>query len=178
MAETSLIQTRPTEENHADNHETHNSAVDQQQEEEEEMSWVSALITLLGGVCLPTADVYSDIKFAVTLLTFEPSDDLEFCNSEYPRHNALRQKYAVAVLAPAIISWLFVAYQWFRIEVGLKSKLRTLPFLLLQVYPQWRALRVLYYGKWQKRRQQNPPRSGWQKMKDEWETGIGNLGEL
>lgn len=72
------------------------------------------------------------------------------------------------MLTPPIISWLFVTYQWFRTEVGAKQKLMTLPFLLLQVYPQWRALRVLYYGKWKKQR-------GWQRMKEEWETDICNL---
>ena len=38
------------------------------------MSWVSALITLATGVVLPTFDVYSDILFAVQMLTFEIHD--------------------------------------------------------------------------------------------------------
>ena len=130
----------------------------------EEMSWVSSLIMLSTGVLLPTFDVYSDILFAIKLLTLEPPA------GQCLLRQAGTQKYAAAMLTPPIISWLFVAYQWFRIEVGTKCKLMTLPFLFLQVYPQWRALRVLYYGKWKKQ-------SGWKEMKDKWETEICNLGE-
>ena len=139
------------------------------------MSWFSALITLATGVVLPTVDVYSDIAFAVKMLMFKPSgriswDEtrLDYCNRT--GRLARNKKYAIAMLTPPIISWLFVTYQWFRTEVGVKQKLTTLPFLLLQVYPQWRALRVLYCGKWKKQR-------GWQRMKEEWETEICNLGE-
>ena len=157
------------------------------------MSSFSAAITLATGVVLPTFDVYSDIAFAINMLMWTPGplsvllrDVLphlqvhhghpEGTNASYCTGQRLEQqlvtnkKYAAAMLIPPIISWLFVAYQWFRNEVGTKRKTMTLPFLLLQVYPQWRALRVLYYGKWKKQR-------GWQRMKDEWETEICSLGE-
>ena len=139
------------------------------QEGVEAMSWISALITLAFGVVMPTVDVYSDIYLAVKLLTFAPPpgyEQYDWCTRQIADH----QKYAAAMLTPPIISWIFVAYQWQNIEVGAKRKLATLPLLLLQVYPQWRALRVLYYGKWKKQR-------GWQGMKEEWETEICNLGE-
>ena len=127
------------------------------------MSWFSALITLATGVVLPTVDVYSDLFLVVKMLTIKLPDH---CKDEQATHEQL----AAAMLTPPIISWLFVTYQWFKNEVGTKCKLMTLPFLLLQVYPQWKALKVLYYGKWKKQR-------GWQKVKEEWETGITHIGK-
>ena len=73
------------------------------------------------------------------------------------------------MLIPPFISWLFVAYHWFKNEMSVKDKVKTLPILIMQGYPQWRALRVLYYGRWKKQRE-------WQRMKQDWETEIGNLG--
>ena len=134
------------------------------------MSWFSALIMLATGVVLPTLDVYTDIEFAFKMLMWKPTHyTVDECNRYRPGWQGRNQKYATAILTPPIISWLFVAYQWLKTEVGVKQKLMTLPFLLLQVYPQWRALRVLYYGKWKKIR-------GWQRIKEDWETGISNLG--
>ena len=74
------------------------------------------------------------------------------------------------MLAPLLLSWILVIRQWYKMESGMKQKLKTLPLLILQVYPQWRALRVLYYAKWKKK-------NGWQKMKEEWETGITHIGK-
>ena len=132
------------------------------------MPWYLAFIMLATGVVLPTIDSYSDIFMTYKVYTFEPSD-IDWCDRQYPGHDG-DQKYVVALITPPIISWLFITFQWFRLEVGAKRKLLTLPLLLLQIYPQWRALRVLYYGKWKKKR-------GWQRMKEEWETEICNLGE-
>ena len=143
------------------------------QEDKDEMSWVSASIMLVTGVMLPTVDVYTDILFAINVLMFEAPDrcHLNANNANYAPidYGANQAKYAVAMLTPPFISWLFVTYQWFRNEVGAKQKIKTLPFLLLQVYPQWRALQVLNYGKWKKQ-------CGWQRLKEKWETEIGNLG--
>ena len=80
-----------------------------------EMSGASAFITLATGVLMPTFDVYSDIFFAIRLLMFEPPD---YCDGQHEAN----QKYAAAMLSPPLISWLFVAYQWFRIEAGTKRK--------------------------------------------------------
>ena len=140
------------------------------------MSWFSALITLATGVVLPTLDVYSDIALAVKLLMFKPRGKFsggesksDLCNKDQPGWRVTNKKCAAAMLTPPLISWLFVTYQWFKNEAGIRQKLMTLPFLILQVYPQWRAMRVLYYGKWKKQR-------GWHTMKEEWETEICNLG--
>ena len=128
----------------------------------------STLLLLATGVCLPSFDVYSDIAFAVQLFTgsYEPQSD--WCKEKYP---ALpHPKYAIAILTPVLLSWIFVTKQWYREEKGVSQKLWTLPFLILQCYPQYRALRVLYHAKWRKT-------NGWQRMKDAWEMEISHLGD-
>ena len=127
------------------------------------MSLFSTLLLLATGICLPTFDVYSDIYFAAKLIT--GGYKREGCESA-PTH----PKFGGAMLAPVLLSWIFVAKFWYKTEQDLKQKLMTLPLLLLQLYPQWRALRVLYHAKWRKTKE-------WQKMKEAWEMEISHLGE-
>ena len=134
------------------------------------MSWVAAVILLATGVFLPTLDVYSDLFFATRLFVgnyYRSYSEGKKCKTPVPSH----PYYGCAMLAPFLLSWIFVTIQWFRKEQGLKQKIKTLPLLICQVYPQWRALRVLYYAKWKKD-------SKWQRMKEEWETGISHIGEM
>ena len=121
---------------------------------------------LATGVFLPSFDVFSDIYFATRL----------FKGVYHRRCSVLVQphpKFGIAMLAPVLLSWIFVAKQWYQKEKGLRQKLSTLPFLILQFYPQYRALRVLYHAKLRK----SWRTSGWQKMRDEWEMEISHLGE-
>ena len=126
------------------------------------MGWFSTLLLLATGVCLPSFDVYSDIYFAAALFTGSYSS----CGGYEPPHPI----YASALLVPVLLSWMFVARNWYRTEQGTRQKLLTFPFLILQFYPQYRALRVLFHAKWKRT-------SDWQRMKDEWEMGISHLGE-
>ena len=146
------------------------------------MSWVAALILLATGVFLPTFDVYSDLFLAIKLFVgnyygYEPewnrsgiepewTGQWDKCKTTGPPHPS----YGSAMLAPFLLSWVFVTIQWFKTERGLSQKLKTLPLLICQVYPQWRALRVLYYAKWKRD-------TRWQRMKEEWETDISFIGK-
>ena len=122
------------------------------------------LLLLATGVWLPSFDVYSDICFATKLFT--GSYKREGCSYARPH-----PKFASAMLAPVLLSWIFVAKQWYQTEQGMKQKLVTFPLLILQFYPQYRALRVLYHAKWRKT-------NGWQRMKDAWELEISHLGAV
>ena len=126
----------------------------------------STLLLLATGVCLPSFDVYSDIAFAVQLITGSYKQNKYCIGRAKPSH----PKYAIAILTPVLLSWIFVTKQWYREEKGVSQKLWTLPFLILQCYPQYRALRVLYHAKWRKT-------NGWQRMKDAWEMEISHLGD-
>ena len=137
------------------------------------MSYVAALILMATGVFLPTLDVYSDLYFTIRLFVgnyyaYEwKSGSWHKC----PLTISPNPKSAAAMLAPFLLCNLFVTIQWFKTEKGLKQKLKTLPLLICQVYPQWRALRVLYYAKWKRDIR-------WQRMKEEWETGISHIGGI
>ena len=114
---------------------------------------MTVLLMSFFSVLLPTGDVFSDIIFTTQL----------FLKGHY--------KFGVCSLFPLSISWVMITIQWFKIETKEnRNKLKTLPLLILQVYPQWRALRVLYYGK------MKHPR--WQIMKEEFDIGISYLGIL
>ena len=132
------------------------------------MLWAAALFTLATGVFLPTLDVYSDLMLMCRLFigNYYVSEECKRVGVKVPPH----QRAGSVMLIPLLLSWVLVTRQWYKLEHGMRQKLKTLPLLILQVYPQWRALRVLYYAKWKKHR-------GWQKMKEEWETGITHIGK-
>ena len=69
------------------------------------MGWFSTLLLLATGVCLPSLDVFTDISFAVSLFTGSYSD--------YARPHPI---YASALLAPVLLSWMFVAKVWYQKE--------------------------------------------------------------
>ena len=136
---------------------------------------IAALVLLATGVLLPTVDVFSDIYLAVWLFQgsyfheeFWLNGTLVNCK-EQQRAVLPHPKFGAAVLAPIFLSWIFIAHKWYVTEKNLKQKLITLPFLLLQVYPQWKAVQVLYHA-WVKKGGKSV------RMKDEWETGISYIG--
>ena len=132
------------------------------------MGLFTTFLLLATGVFLPSFDVYSDIYFAAKLLKGGYYHN-DWCKSHgYPV--SPHPKFGIAMLAPVVLSWIFVAKQWYQTEKGLRMKLSTLPFLILQCYPQYRALRVIYHANWGKT-------SEWQKMKDAFEMEVSHLGE-
>ena len=114
---------------------------------------VTVLLMLFFSVLLPTGDVFSDIIFTTEL----------FLKGHY--------KFGACSLVPLSISWLNIAIQWFKTESKEKRhKLKTLPLLILQIYPQWRALRVINHGL-----KKHPQ---WRKMKQEFEMGMSHIGRF
>ena len=137
------------------------------------MSIFEALNIALFGVILPTADVGSDYWLAAELFVGREVWDeircgpLNFQSYEWQRwygggnmsssEPPLGPKYiynghlygAITLLFPSL-SFLFVAYQWWRIEdpkrKGGLGRWKTLPFLLCQCWVQFRMLRLLYLG--------------------------------
>ena len=135
----------------------------------EDMPLGAALILLASGVLLPTSDVYSDIFLSIKLFggNYHRYDQNgTMCEEMVPPHPA----FGAFVSASLLLSWLFVTILWLKTEHGFMQKLKTLPLLMCQMYPQWRALRVLYYAKLKRDNR-------WQRMKEEWETGISHIGK-
>ena len=147
------------------------------------MSWGAAVLMLATGIFLPTSDVYSDLWFVCWLFHGNYYADTSEDRYDQTKRDYIwktceeigivvppHPKFGSVMLIPLLLSWVLVTRQWYKMEHGMKQKLITLPLLILQVYPQWRALQVLYYAMWKKHR-------GWQKMKEEWETGITHIGK-
>lgn len=116
----------------------------------------SAVLMVLFNVILPTADMISDILLTVKLFT----------GIGVKKH----PYFGTVSLLPPIMSWIGVTRHWIKIETKEeRNKLKTLPLFLLQIYPQWRALRVLYYAIIKKDRK-------WVEMKKDYDGGIAHLG--
>ena len=120
---------------------------------------------------MPTVDVYSDIFLINKLFTGVSIGIKKYCGDGTEGCTELKTypSFGGAMLAPVLLCWLFVARQWYRMERGWRQKLVTLPLLMLQVYPQWLALKVLYHAWWKR----SPE---WPKMRYEWESEISHLG--
>ena len=122
------------------------------------MTYGEILLMVLFCVLLPTADVLSDMYFTLQLFIGYG------LNKNHPKYGSL-------TLVPLLMSTIGMTIQWFKIETKEKrNKLKTLPLLIFQIYPQWRALRVLYYAKIKK-----DPR--WRAMREEFDDGISHLGK-
>merc|ERR1712021_225621 len=48
-------------------------------------------------------------------------------------------------LLPVLVSFLFTAIHWHRTEGSTWSRLKTLPLLMCQIWPQFRMARILYF---------------------------------
>merc|ERR1719203_2256779 len=95
----------------------------------------ASLLTSLGAFG-QSWDVYSDIGLSV-----------QFANGIKNPNGVLRThlKYAVAVMVPVALAFIFNIRQWWKNEDGLKKKLISVPFLILQLYPSFAAYRLVVY---------------------------------
>ena len=78
--------------------------------------------------------------------------------------------FALAILAPILLSTIFMIPQWLRQEKSKKRILKTLPLLLFQVYPQFKMLEILYLGLWKKD-------SKWRLKKEEHQKSVAYIGK-
>ena len=91
---------------------------------EEDNALRRVLPSLLFNVLLPTVDVYSDLSLII------------------PWYLANHWKYALSMTLPLVLQFASTIYKWFQFECP-KQKRWTWILLLIQLWPQWRAIRVL-----------------------------------
>ena len=82
------------------------------------------LLLCLFGMALPTADVYSDGALIVQLLESHP-------------------RFATVLSIPVLLSFILLIPHWLKVEKTSERRLKTLILLLLQVWPQYRVLKLL-----------------------------------
>ena len=104
------------------------------------------------GVILPSVDQGTDYNSAVNLIIDQ---------------RVRVRKYGYAMLAPILLMTFFSLRQWWRLEKSW-NRLWTLPLVLLQVFPQYRALRILYLGLRKK--------ASWRAEKDVYDRDLTSLG--
>ena len=133
------------------------------------MPWFPVLVILATCILLPSFDSYSD-AFMTARLFFGNYYQSQFCKgkdyivSSHP-------KFAIASFLPILASWIFVIRHWLINESTLSRKLKTLPLVILQLYPQWRAARILFaLARDHKSRE-------WQIRREEYESGLRHIGE-
>ena len=98
-------------------------------------SYTDGFVELGAGVVLPTFDVYSDVSLIILLLS-----------SVHHNFDIMLYKFGKLMILPLILSTLFILPHWLKREKTLKGRLLTFPLVLLQLYPQYRSLRVLWWA--------------------------------
>ena len=122
------------------------------------------LINSFFGVVLPTADVVTDLIFAIKLLT-------GFADQNGKSH----PKFGIAMLCPIFLSMSFILYQWYQTEYrSTKSKIYkilTCVMVIVQFYPQFKTLEIIWHGYlWR------DPEFNWKNEKTKLMMNIGFLG--
>ena len=64
-------------------------------------------------------------------------------NPHDPSHLDANPKFGTALIIPMTLSFLFAIPHWWRTEKTTKLRLLTLPLLLLQIWPQYRVVKLL-----------------------------------
>jgi hypothetical protein len=127
------------------------------------------------GVILPSVDQGTDYYTAANLIHFGVTG-LQACGLDCswfdPDQQAELQdlrvrRYGYAMLAPILPMTIFSLRQWWRLEKSW-NRLWTLPLVLLQCFPQYRALRILYLGLRKK--------ASWRLEKDIYDRDLTSLG--
>ena len=114
--------------------------------EEVTFSTTDGLVTFGAGVVLPTADIYSDVSLVVLLLSIEtpPEWDINIFSVSEIKRFAIKMGRIMTI--PLILSTLFILPHWLNCEKTLKRRIITFPLLLLQLYPQYRSMRILWWA--------------------------------
>ena len=123
--------------------EVNRNNINNAQIQEEMMTKIDALLLIIFSIFLPTLDIYTDIG-----LSFMVSDiELNFVVSDIWLSFVVSYRtIGLVILAPVILSFLFLIPQWLKIEDTIQKRLKTLPLLFLQIWPQYRVVKILYYG--------------------------------
>ena len=79
------------------------------------------------------------------------------------------KRYGYAMLVPILIMTIFTLQKWWKLEKE-PNRLSTFYIAILQLYPQYRALRILYLGIRKK--------ASWRKEKNVYEKDLSSLGKF
>ena len=128
-------------------------------------------------VVLPSLDQGTDYYTAATLIHYGSDHWCKTSTSDYcvspagvarvAEEDLRVRRYGYAMLAPILLMTIFSLRQWWRLEKSWNRQW-TLPLVLLQCFPQYRALRILYMGLQKK--------ASWRAEKDLYDRDLTSLG--
>ena len=123
------------------------------------------------GVGLPTWDQFSDYAMINRLFGYQNEWCTSYQNSkECIEEDELRvRRYGYAMIGPILLMTIFTIRQWWSCEKNW-ARIFTLPLVILQIFPQYKALRILYLALWKK----SPT---WKDEKEVYDRDIGTLGK-
>ena len=122
---------------------------------------------------VPSFDNFSDVRLSILFVTGTYTPAAQFYrpggSGNWVEIVAVPQyRYALFTFLPVFISFLFTIRHWYHTENSKRKKLRSLPFLILQIWPQYRVGRILYYFRKGNRK--------WIREKNYFETELSTLG--
>ena len=110
-----------------------------------EFTHFDAFLLILTEIVLPSVDVISDLLLIIQLTTYEYVPTSEYDNCNNPTYNCLDYNtLGFMMMIPLILSTILMIPHWWKNEETRKQKGLTAPLLLLQCWPQYRALRILW----------------------------------
>ena len=116
---------------------------------------------------VPSFDNFSDVRLSILFATGTYTPAGKFYHGEeivaVPQY-----KYAIFTFLPVFISFLFTLRHWYHIENTKRKKLKSLPFLIFGLWPQYRVGRILQFFRKNNKK--------WIKEKDLFETELSTLG--
>ena len=120
------------------------------------------------GVILPSVDQGSDYYTSANLIQYECKTLQCAENSDVKaKEELIMRRFGYAMLAPILLMTVFSLRQWWRMEKN-RNRLWILPIVFLQLFPQYRALRILYLGLRKK--------AYWREEKDLYDQDLTSLG--
>ena len=138
--------------------------------EEDTFSTTDGLVTFGAGVALPTFDIYSDVSLVVVLLSIEPLKESDGQLGLIIKPFAIPMGHLMTI--PLILNTFFILPHWLKCEKTLIRRISTFPLLLLQLYPQYRSMRIMWWAFVRKNATQAL------KEKHHLESGLSNVGKF
>ena len=140
-----------------------------------ELTKFDKFILVVFGIIVPTGDNYSDIITSYKFFTgtYSPAGTQYFDYNGFnvvPIVPTVQTTYGLMTLLPILISFTLTAIHWYQTEKKSKTLLLTLPLLLLQIWPQYRAWRILWLYMKSNRK--------WKKEKEHMDMQLASLGEF
>ena len=130
-------------------------------------------ILVVFSMIVPSFDNFSDVRLSILFATGTYTPAGKFYLSDITRNweniEAVPQyKYAIFTFLPVFISFLFTLRHWYHIENTKRKKLKSMPFLIFGLWPQYRVGRILHFFRKNNKK--------WIKEKDLFETELSTLG--